>query len=67
MPRYTLKWVESVEYYTEVEAPNPKEAMESFYNGGPIGSVETEGAEMEPDSLQVFEENSKEPIDMTAP
>lgn len=67
MPKYRIKWVESVEYYTIVEGSNADDALQGFYDCGATYAVEPTGwAEMEPDSVQVFEENSETPIDLTA-
>jgi hypothetical protein len=67
MPKYTIKWVESVEYITVVDGPNADDALQAFYDGEILMAIEPTGwAEMEPDSVQVFEENSDTPIDLTA-
>jgi len=68
MPKYTIKWTEVAEYYAIIEGTDPEHALQRFYDAEePITLEPTGWVEMEPDSLQVFEENSKTPIDMTAP
>lgn len=67
MPKYTIKWVESVEYYAIVEGSDADDALQALYDDvGEHAPEPTGWAEMEPDSIEVFEENSDTPIDLTA-
>lgn len=67
MPKYTIKWIEFVEYSAIVEGSNADDALQALYDDVSEYAPEPTGwAEMEPDSVQVFEENSDTPIDLTA-
>ena len=68
MPKYTIEWTERTAYYAIIEGADPEDALQRFYDAeAPIVLEPTGWCEMEPDSVKVFEENSKKPIDMTAP
>jgi len=57
MPKYRVKWCETVEYYTDVWASSKDQALDLFYDL-PMDEIPIEPTglqEMEMDTVEVFE------------
>lgn len=57
MPKYLIKWEDSVWYNLEIEAESYSDALDKFGSGDYNDSIDCVGSEMIPDTIEVEEIN----------